>query len=85
MCKNCKEESRDGCTLASFYWTTVFLANNFYCTQILLELHLSLIIILLVYQEVRSCNKVNEGKIGKTQPDIRSMSHLFFRRHKQTL
>ena len=28
---------------------------------------------------------MNEGKIGKTQPDIRSMSHLFFRRHKQTL
>ena len=52
MCKNCKEESRDGCTLASF--STGQLAKNFYCTQILLELHLSLIIILLVYQEVRS-------------------------------
>ena len=51
MCKNCKEDSRDGCTLASF--STGQLAKNFYCTQILLELHLSLIIILLVYQEVR--------------------------------
>ena len=44
MCKNCKEESRDGCTLASFSTGQLF-----------------------------SC----EGKIGKTQPDIRSMSHLF--------
>ena len=56
MCKNCKEESRDGCTLASFStgqlfsWQRIFIVRK-YCWN---QLHLSLIIFLLVYQEVRS-------------------------------